>query len=173
MMAFNIVKTTMETVEHAVSIAADNGIPVILDPAPGRKLSTSLIEKLYCIKPNETEAEILTEIAVTDDDSARKAGEKLLEFGENLYRGEDPTQIFFKQKPYQFAKMDGQSVVKLHLPFVSKKEIDLSKIGDELIIKIGNFKKNIVLPRAYAVLEPRKARLEEDYLLIEFGGSSE
>ena len=99
--------------------------------------------------------------------------EKLLEFGENLYRGEDPTQIFFKQRPYQFAKMDGQSVVKLHLPFVTKKEIDLSKIGDELIIKIGNFKKNIVLPRAYAVLEPRKARLEEDYLLIEFGGSSE
>jgi arsenite/tail-anchored protein-transporting ATPase len=99
--------------------------------------------------------------------------EKLLEFGENLYQGQDPTQIFFKQKPYQFAKMDGQSVVKLHLPFVTKKEIDLSKIGDELIIKIGNFKKNIVLPRAYAVLEPRKARLEEDYLLIEFGGSSE
>ena len=99
--------------------------------------------------------------------------QKLLEFGENLYGGEDPTQIFFKQKPYQFAKMDGRSVVKLHLPFITKKEIDLSKIGDELIIKIGNFKKNIVLPRAYAVLEPRKARLEEDYLLIEFGGSSE
>jgi len=99
--------------------------------------------------------------------------EKLLKFGESLYRGEDPTQIFFKQKPYQFAKMDGRSFVKLHLPFVTKKEIDLSKIGDELIIKIGNFKKNIVLPRAYAVLEPSRARLEEDHLLIEFGGSSE
>ena len=99
--------------------------------------------------------------------------EKLLRFGENLYRGEDPTQIFFKQKPYQFAKLHGQSLIKLHLPFVSKKEIDLSKIGDELIIKIGNFKKNIVLPRAYAVLEPKRARLEEDHLLIEFGGSSE
>jgi arsenite-transporting ATPase len=99
--------------------------------------------------------------------------EKLAKFGENLYRGEDPTQIFFKQKPYQFAKRDGQSVVKLHLPFVSKQEIDLRKIGDELIIKIGNFKKNIVLPRAYAVLEPSRARLEEDHLVIEFGGSSE
>jgi arsenite-transporting ATPase len=53
---------------------------------------------------------------------------------------------------------------------VSKKEIDLRKIGDELIIKIGNFKKNIVLPRAYAVLEPLKARVEEEHLLIEFGG---
>jgi len=99
--------------------------------------------------------------------------EKLLKFGERLYGGEDPAQIFFKQRPYQFAKIDGHSVVKLHLPFVTKKEIDLSKIGDELIIKIGNFKKNIVLPRAYALLEPNRARLEEDHLLIEFGGSSE
>ena len=99
--------------------------------------------------------------------------EKLRKFGESLYRGEDPTQIFFKQKPYQFARINGRSVVKLHLPFVTKKEIDLRKIGDELIIRIGNFKKNIVLPRAYAVLEPSRARLEEDHLLIEFGGSSE
>jgi arsenite-transporting ATPase len=99
--------------------------------------------------------------------------EKLLEFGENLYQGQDPTQIFFKHKPYQFLKKDEQNSIKLHLPFITKKEIDLIKIGDELIIKIGNFKKNIVLPRAYAVLEPRKALLEEDYLLIEFGGSSE
>jgi arsenite-transporting ATPase len=99
--------------------------------------------------------------------------DKLLEFGQNLYQGKDPTQVFFKQRPYQFVKIDGCNLVKLHLPFITKKEIDLSKIGDELIIKIGNFKKNIVLPRAYAVLEPRKARLEEDYLLIEFGGSSE
>ena len=99
--------------------------------------------------------------------------EKLLEFGEELYQGEDPTRIFFKQKPYEFLKKDGQSLIKLHLPFVSKKEIDLSKIGDELIIKIGNFKKNIVLPRAYALLEPQGARLEEDHLWIDFGGSSE
>ena len=99
--------------------------------------------------------------------------EKLAEFGEKLYESKDPTQIFFKQRPYQFSRADGRSVVRLHLPFVDKKEIDLSKIGDELIIKIGNFKKNIVLPRAYAVLEPSKARLEEDHLVIEFGGSGE
>jgi arsenite-transporting ATPase len=99
--------------------------------------------------------------------------QKLAEFGEKLYESKDPTQIFFKQRPYQFARVDGRSVVRLHLPFVDKKEIDLSKIGDELIIKIGNFKKNIVLPRAYAVLEPSKARLEEDHLVIEFGGSGE
>ena len=99
--------------------------------------------------------------------------DKLLEFGQSLYQGQDPTQIFFKQRPYEFARIDGRNLVRLHVPFITKKEIDLSKIGDELIIKVGNFKKNIVLPRAYAILEPSSARLEEDYLLIEFGGSSE
>jgi len=74
-------ETTMEAVEHAVSIAFDNDVPVILDPAPGRKLETSLIEKIYFIKPNETEAEILTGIEVDNAAAAGKAGKELLELG--------------------------------------------------------------------------------------------
>jgi len=74
-------ETTMEAVERAVAIADEKGVPVILDPAPGRKLEASLIEKIHCLKPNETEAEILTGIKVTDDATARKAGEKLLGLG--------------------------------------------------------------------------------------------
>jgi ribokinase len=74
-------ETTMEAVERAVTVASEKGIPVILDPAPGRKLQASLIEKIHCLKPNETEAEILTGIKVSDDATARKAGEKLLGLG--------------------------------------------------------------------------------------------
>ena len=74
-------ETPMETVEHAVAIAADKGVPVVLDPAPGRKLDANLIRRIDYLKPNETEAEILTGTRVTDDATARKAGEKLLGFG--------------------------------------------------------------------------------------------
>jgi ribokinase len=74
-------ETPIETVEHAVSIAAESDLPVILNPAPARKLETHLIEKLDCLTPNETEAEILTGIRVTDDDTAVKAGQRLLELG--------------------------------------------------------------------------------------------
>lgn len=74
-------ETPLETVEHAVAIAAGKGISVILNPAPGRKLEPRLIEKIDCLTPNETEAEILTGIKVTSDDAARKAGAKLLELG--------------------------------------------------------------------------------------------
>jgi ribokinase len=74
-------ETPMETVEHAVSIAAGSNVPVILNPAPGRELAPALIEKIGYLTPNETEAEILTGIKVASDDDARKAGAKLLEFG--------------------------------------------------------------------------------------------
>jgi len=74
-------ETTMEVVEHSVAIAAENSVPVILNPAPGRKLEPSLIERIDYLTPNETEAEILTGIRVTDDNTAVKAGSKLLELG--------------------------------------------------------------------------------------------
>ena len=58
----------------------------------------------------------------------------------------------------------------MHLPFATREEIDLSKVGDELIIKMGNFKKSLILPRAFAVLEPVGANLKDEELTIDFGG---
>ena len=74
-------ETAMETVEHAVAIADENNVPVILNPAPGRELSPSLMEKIDYLTPNETEAEILTGIKVDGDDDAQEAGAKLRELG--------------------------------------------------------------------------------------------
>ena len=99
--------------------------------------------------------------------------DKLLEFGTNIYGDGDPAQYFSATPPCQFLKVDGRNLIKLHLPFVGKEEVDLSKIGDELIVRVGNIKKSIVLPRAFATLEPKTAKLEEEYLLLDFGGSHE
>ncbi len=65
------------TVEYVAQKAAGNGNRVILNPAPARQLSNDLLSCLYMIIPNETEAEILTGIKVTDSDSAEKAARKL------------------------------------------------------------------------------------------------
>jgi arsenite-transporting ATPase len=99
--------------------------------------------------------------------------EKLLEFGSNIYGERDPADFFSRRRPYQFVRDHGRTVMKLHLPFVEKGEIDLSKIGDEVIVRVGNIKKSIVLPRALATKEPQGARLEGDQLLVDFGGSDE
>jgi ribokinase len=69
------------TVIHAVDLAFASGKKVILNPAPARKLPESIYGQLYLITPNETEAELLTGIKVSDESSARKASEILISKG--------------------------------------------------------------------------------------------
>lgn len=61
------------TVEHAAVTASDNGIKVILNPAPAQILSDNLFKHTWLITPNETEAEILTGIKITDILTAEEA----------------------------------------------------------------------------------------------------
>jgi ribokinase len=71
----------LTTVEFAAQLAYGCGVPVILDPAPAQKLRPELLKIVDVLKPNETEAQILTGIKVTDENSARKAAGNLLQCG--------------------------------------------------------------------------------------------
>ena len=66
-------ETPLETVAWAAKTAHDAGVPVILNPAPARKLPKVFYPLIDWITPNETEAEILTGVKVTDAASAAKA----------------------------------------------------------------------------------------------------
>ena len=70
-------ETPLETVQAAADLAAKNGVPVILNPAPAQPLPDKLLKQVSIITPNETEAELLTGIAVIDDASAAAAAAKL------------------------------------------------------------------------------------------------
>lgn len=74
----------MVTVEHAAKIASQKGIKVILNPAPAAFLSNDLLECLYAIVPNKTEAEILSGIKVSDIDSAKRAADIIASKGVNI-----------------------------------------------------------------------------------------
>lgn len=75
------VEVPIETVEQAANLANKNNVPFILDPAPARPLSDELLSMIDIIKPNETEAEIITGIKVTDETSAAGAADVLLAKG--------------------------------------------------------------------------------------------
>jgi ribokinase len=69
------------TVEHIAKAAVRKQKKVILNPAPAAELSGELLQNLYLITPNETEAEMLTGIKVTDEHSALQAANWLHEKG--------------------------------------------------------------------------------------------
>jgi ribokinase len=74
-------ETPLETVRAAVSLAAKKGIPVILNPAPAQPLPDALLKDVSILTPNETEAELLTKIKVTDQKTASLAAGVLLQRG--------------------------------------------------------------------------------------------
>ena len=92
----------------------------------------------------------------------------LLEFGKALYSDKDPAQIFFKGKPYEILKEGESYSMILKLPFVSKEEVKLHQVGDELTIHIENQRRNIFLPKFLAKLNVDKANLENGVLKVTF-----
>ncbi|MCK3658469.1 ribokinase [Pasteurellaceae bacterium Pebbles2] len=63
-------ETPLQGVALAASYAKKAGKMVVLNPAPAQKLPDELLSLLDMITPNETEAEILTGVKVTDEQSA-------------------------------------------------------------------------------------------------------
>lgn len=71
----------VEVVAHVIKHSAEAGAGVILNPAPARKLAKETLARLYLITPNESEAELLTGIRVSDLASAEKAAQILRDAG--------------------------------------------------------------------------------------------
>ena len=66
-------ETPVETVATAAKWAHAAGVTVVLNPAPAKKLPSALLKCVDWLTPNETEAEILSGVKVTDAKSAAKA----------------------------------------------------------------------------------------------------
>ncbi len=74
-------ETPLETVQATAELAARAGVRVILNPAPARPLPDKLLKLVSILTPNETEAELLTGIKVSDASAAGRAADKLLARG--------------------------------------------------------------------------------------------
>jgi arsenite-transporting ATPase len=96
--------------------------------------------------------------------------DSLKDLARRIYGDRDPMDRFFEGEPYSFAKDDGQYRLTIKLPFLTKKDVELNKISDELIVRVGSLKQHILLPRQVAAEDTVTATLEGRDLLVRFGG---
>ena len=66
---------------HCLKTAKENGCLTILNPAPASEITKEFFSNIDFFTPNETEAEFYTEIKITNEADAKKAAEKLINFG--------------------------------------------------------------------------------------------
>jgi ribokinase len=98
-------ETPLETVSAAAKLASDNGVKVILNPAPACALDDELLKNVSIFTPNETEAEFFTGIKVEDENSARDAANAL------LAKGIDTVLITLGEAGVYFATASEQKMV--------------------------------------------------------------
>jgi arsenite-transporting ATPase len=85
----------------------------------------------------------------------------------------DPTAIFFVGKPQEVTKENGVYKLSLPLPLVERNQIRLSRsMADELIIHIGNWKRNLSLPRTLSGRPVIGAKYEGDRLVVLFDSAA-
>ncbi|GAB3767615.1 ribokinase [Spirosoma horti] len=74
-------ETPIPTVAYAIQQSYERGMRVVLNPAPAQVLDSAVLACLHVITPNETEAEWLTGVRVTDEATAQQAAQRLHEAG--------------------------------------------------------------------------------------------
>ena len=93
----------------------------------------------------------------------------LVEMGDEVYAGRDAIDILYRDDPITVRKRMTGYILSLRLPFVSRDEMDIHRRGEELFIRVGSYKRNLILPQTLKRMEVREANFAGDHLEILFG----
>jgi arsenite-transporting ATPase len=86
----------------------------------------------------------------------------------SLFENRDPTHVFFSGPVQELHRHGKEYQLRLKLPFLRKENVDLFQRGEEVVVSIGNFRREVILPRALANLKVTGAKAEEGSLVIRF-----
>jgi arsenite-transporting ATPase len=96
-------------------------------------------------------------------------GVPLLEdMAREVYGDRDPVSILFHDDPIRVRKRLTGYVLSMRLPFVSRDDMDIHRRGDELFVRVGSYKRNLILPQSLKRMEVREANFAGDHLEILF-----
>jgi len=98
---------------------------------------------------------------------------RLGKLAEVIFGEEDPTQVFYRGQIQEITRRGNAYVLRLPLPHVEMDKVLMTKKGDEMIIEIGNFKRDITLPSVLANQEATVARFVNNALEISFTAPEE
>lgn len=94
--------------------------------------------------------------------------ERLALLAAELYGTSDPAAVMHHDDPIVVGKTAGGATMTLRLPFVEKADIDLLRKGEDLYVKVGPYKRAIMLPAALSRMEVAGAAFEGDALVVTF-----
>jgi arsenite/tail-anchored protein-transporting ATPase len=92
--------------------------------------------------------------------------EALGALAEDVFEDVDPLGILFRGATHEILKNGEGYDVVFNLPLAQKSGVDLSKRGAELFVRVGTYRRNILLPDSIARLQAAGASVEEGRLTV-------
>ncbi|MEA2001579.1 MAG: TRC40/GET3/ArsA family transport-energizing ATPase [Actinomycetota bacterium] len=95
--------------------------------------------------------------------------DRLRTVGQELYGDQDPTEKLSEGRPFRVEDVGDEVVLALSVPFAEKREVDVVRHTNELIITVGPYRRSIILPDSLSRRHVRRAQLLGGELRITFG----
>jgi arsenite/tail-anchored protein-transporting ATPase len=95
-------------------------------------------------------------------------GEMLDRLAGELFGDGDPAAVLHDRLTQELTLGDEHAELRLDLPFVSRGDVSLKKIGLELVVRVDGHKRTIMLPGALAGFRPSSAALTDGSLVVGF-----
>jgi arsenite/tail-anchored protein-transporting ATPase len=86
----------------------------------------------------------------------------------DVFDGRDPAAILHEELSQELVTSNGRATLRVPVPLAERSELELKKIGLEVIVRVGAQKRTIILPPALAAYAASGARLEDGTLEILF-----
>ena len=94
--------------------------------------------------------------------------DRLREFGTALYGEDDPARHRADVSPMRLERTDAGDVLSVDLPFVAKDELVLGRREDELLVRVGPYRRSILLPDSLKRRQVVDAALQDGALAVTF-----
>lgn len=98
--------------------------------------------------------------------SERVGAARLSELAKELFEDEDPAGVYRSTKPVEIEMQNGECLISFALPIVKKEDVSLWAKDSELIISVGDQKRNFLLPDSLSGYEVVRAKMEDNKFKI-------
>ena len=93
--------------------------------------------------------------------------------GHEVYGERDATDILHRDEPIRIRKRGTAYVLSMRLPFVDRTDLDVFRKGEELYVRVGPYKRNLLLPQILQRLDVQEASFVDDRLEVLFAKDAE
>jgi arsenite/tail-anchored protein-transporting ATPase len=100
-------------------------------------------------------------------------GPMLDRLADQLFDGAGAAALLHEELSQELSGENGRATLRLPIPFAERADIELKKIGLEVIVRVGHQKRTIILPPTMAAYEASGARFEEGALEVFFEKSGD